>query len=225
MDGSARRYRAAVFDMDGLLLDSERPIRDAWLRLAAAAGTPLSEADYLLTVGRGRPDCLALLSDRLGSLAAAERLYEAVDAELARQTGSAGFALKPGALDLLQALQARGVPRALASSTRHAKVLGRLRDAGLLAFFDPIHGGDQVARGKPHPDLFELAARSLGLAGTDCLVFEDSCYGAQGALAAGMGVVLVPDLKQPDPAIAPHCLLLDSLHQALPLLPAWFGKT
>eukprot|EP01136_Pigoraptor_vietnamica_P001562 Opistho-1_new@28361 len=211
-----RRFTAAVFDMDGLLLDSERPIRDAWLRLSAAAGTPLSPSDYLLTVGRNRKDCLTLLSEKFGSHAAAEAMYEAVDAELPP------FTLMPGALTLLRALQARGVPCAVASSTRHAEVLRRLEAVGIRSFFGPIHGGDQVARGKPHPDLFELAAASLGIHPASALVFEDSSYGAQGALTAGMGVVLVPDLKPADPAIAPHCLVLKSLDDAQPHLSDWF---
>jgi len=212
----ARRFSAAVFDMDGLLLDSERPIRDAWLRLSAQAGTPLSEAEYLLTVGRNRQDSLMLMADKFGSHAAAEAMYEAVDATLSP------FELKPGALSLLQALKARGVPCALASSTRHAEVLRRLSAAGVIEFFGPIHGGDQVARGKPHPDLFELAAASLGIDPASALVFEDSSVGAQGALKAGMGVVLVPDLKQPDPAIAPQCLVLESLNEAQTHLSSWF---
>ncbi|MEO3711966.1 HAD family hydrolase [Roseateles flavus] len=223
MSNASRRYRAAVFDMDGLLLDSERPIQDAWLQLSAEAGVALTPADYRLTVGRNRADCLALLSGWFGSTEAAERMYEAVDAEVARRFAGRGFALKPGVLPLLQALRERGIPCAVASSTRHAKVLDRLGAAGIVAHFDPIHGGDQVARGKPHPDLFELAARSLARAPSDCLVFEDSSYGAQGALAAGMGVVLVPDLKEPDPDIAPRCLILPSLEQAPAHVPAWFG--
>jgi HAD superfamily hydrolase (TIGR01509 family) len=213
---AGRRFSAAVFDMDGLLLDSERPIRDAWLRLSAAAGTPLTEADYLLTVGRNRADSLAVLTDKLGSRERALAMYEQVDASLPP------FGLMSGARELLQALRQAGVPCAVASSTRHAEVLRRLDTAGLREFFGPIHGGDQVARGKPHPDLFELAAASLGIHPASALVFEDSSYGAQGALTAGMGVVLVPDLKAPDPAIAPRCLVLGSLDAALPHLPNWF---
>lgn len=219
----ARRFKAVVFDMDGLLLDSERPIQQAWLRLSAAAGVPLTAEDYLLTVGRNRADSLAVLREHFGSVAAAERMYEAVDADVASKFQDRGFALKPGALDLLQAVQAQGIPLALASSTRHAGVLERLGRAGLVGFFGAIHGGDQVARGKPHPDLFELAARSLQVPAADCLVFEDSSYGARGALSAGMGVVLVPDLKDPDPEIAPHCVVLSSLAQSLPHLSGWFA--
>jgi len=222
MPHTGRRFNAAIFDMDGLLLDSERPIRDAWLRQSAAVGTPLSEADYLLTVGINRHDSLLVLADKLGSHAQAEAMYDEVDREVEAQFQGQGFALRPGALALLQSLQARGVPCAVASSTRHSEVLRRLGLAGLLNFFGPIHGGDQVARGKPHPDLFELAARSLGLAPEQTLVFEDSSYGAQGALAAGAGVVLVPDLKAPDPAIAPRCFVLNSLEAAPRLAEQWF---
>ncbi|MDN3545809.1 HAD family phosphatase [Kinneretia asaccharophila] len=217
---ASRRFEAVIFDMDGLLLDSERPILEAWLRLAPQ----LRREDYLLTVGRNRPDSLAVLSERLGSEAAALAMYAQVDVELTQRfgPGTAGFPLKPGALALLQALRARGVPLAVASSTRHAKVLERLSLTGLIDFFGPIHGGDQVARGKPHPDLFELAAASLGIHPAKALVFEDSSYGARGALTAGAGVVLVPDLKAPDPEIAPHCLLLDSLDAAQAHIPDWF---
>ncbi|MCH7344337.1 HAD family phosphatase [Pelomonas sp. CA6] len=223
MSATLRRYRAAVFDMDGLLLDSERPLRDAWLGVAAERGVDFGAADYLLTVGRNKPDTLALLAPRFGGPSAAEAAYAEVDARVDAQLGAQGFALKPGARELLDALRTRGVPLALASSTRHAEVLRRLRRAGLLDCFDAVHGGDQVARGKPHPDLFELAARSLALTGADCLVFEDSSYGAQGALSAGMGVVLVPDLKAPDPQIAPRCTVLAALPLALPLVPDWFS--
>ena len=215
---AGRRFTAAVFDMDGLLLDSERPIRDAWLRLSS-----LREPDYLQTVGRNRRDSLAFLAGQFGSVAAAEAVYEQVDAELAAEFAGRAFELMPGALALLEALRARGVPLALASSTHHAKVLERLAAAGIEHFFDAIHGGDQVARGKPHPDLFELAAASLGIHPASALVFEDSSYGAQGALTAGMGVVLVPDLKAPDPAIAPRCLVLASLNEAMAHLPHWFS--
>lgn len=212
-----RGFSAAIFDMDGLLLDSERPIRDAWLELAA-----IGEADYLRTVGRNRDDSLALLAERFGSLAAAEAMYERVDAHLAALFRGRAFDLKPGALRLLDALRDRGIPCALASSTRHAKVIERLSAAGIVDRFAAIHGGDQVARGKPAPDLFLLAARSLGIAPAHAVVFEDSSLGAAGALEAGMGCVLVPDLKQPDPAIAPHCLVLENLADALPYLPTWF---
>ncbi|MCV2349820.1 HAD family hydrolase [Paucibacter sp. Y2R2-4] len=224
MPHTGRRFTAAIFDMDGLLLDSERPIRDAWLRQSAAAGMPLSPSDYLLTVGRNRADCLQILSEKLGSRANAEAMYESVDAEVEAQFQGRGFELKPGAEALLSRLTEQGVPLALASSTRHAEVQRRLRLAGLLDFFgSKVHGGDQVQRGKPHPDLFLLAAQSLGMAPANALVFEDSSYGAQGGLSAGMGVVLVPDLKQPDPAVAERCTILPSLNDVLERCPHWFS--
>lgn len=216
MSLALRRFDAVVFDMDGLLLDSERLIREAWLAIAAERGQVLSHADYAQTIGRPRPDCLLLMAQWFGDAAAA--VYDAVDARVTERTAVHGMPLRPGARELLTALQARGVPLTVATSTAQAKAEKRLHAAGLRAFFGSLHGGDRVLRGKPHPDLFELAARTLDLPPERCLVFEDSSLGAQGALAAGMGVVLVPDLKAPEPEVAARCLVLNSLTDFIPRL-------
>jgi len=218
------RFRAAIFDMDGLLLDSERPIRDAWLQAARELGAPLDDVSYLDLVGRNQTDSRALLQARLGTAFSYETLRDNANRLLAEMLAARSYAVKAGVLALLQALHERSVTCVVASSTAHAEVERHLHHAGLAAFFSGFSGGDEVARGKPHPDLFLLAAQRAGQQPEDCLVFEDSEHGARGALAAGMGVVIVPDLKTPaDDACAASLAVLRSLHDALVRLDDWFG--
>jgi HAD superfamily hydrolase (TIGR01509 family) len=221
----AHMYTAAIFDMDGLLLDSERPIRDAWLLAARETGVALSEAAYLTVVGTNDADSKAVLCELVGN----ERSYRLVraraDALLREHQTRAGYAAMAGASELLSLLGARGVACGVASSTRRAEVRRRLDAAGLAGYFHSISGGDEVVRGKPNPDLFLLAAGRLGVEPDACLVFEDSEAGATGALAAGMSVVMVPDLKKPGVVMQAACVgVLQSLADALPHCDAWFGR-
>ena len=216
-------FRAAVFDMDGLLIDSERPILDAWLQVAREFGAPLTEADYLHVVGCGEADTRAQLQQCLGDTCSYDAARARVGALLAPRQAQ-GFAAKAGAVALLQQLRARGVACVVASSTGRAEVQRRLQQAGLAAFFASLSGGDEVARGKPHPDLFLLAAQRARQSPCDCLVFEDSEHGARGAVAAGMAVVIVPDLKSPSAeACAASLAVLASLRDAQVQLERWFG--
>ena len=218
-------YTAAVFDMDGLLLDSERPIRDAWLQAAAELGVPLDAAGYLSVVGLNHADSalrlLALFGGDPQRLAAAGERTEVL---LGAQFAHRPFDAKPGARALLQGLRAAGVPCAVASSTAHAEVRRRLGLAGLLGHFAAVCGGDEVQRGKPEPDLYLLALQRLGVAAEVGIAFEDSGHGVRAALAAGLAVVAVPDLKGPDPAWQARCLaVLPSLEAVCARGLEWFG--
>jgi beta-phosphoglucomutase-like phosphatase (HAD superfamily) len=122
------------------------------------------------------------------------------------------------------ALHAAGVPCAVASSTLRAEVQRRLANARLLDCFDVVCGGDEVTRGKPHPDIYALAVQRLGAVAAETLAFEDSGHGAQAALAAGLQVVVVPDLKPPESAWQSRSLaVLDSLDAACAFSDEWFG--
>lgn len=211
--------------MDGLLLDSERPIRDAWLDAAAALGAPLTEADYLSVVGRNEREGNARLLEVFeGNAALLGATRRRADALIAERFGAAPFDVKPGAVRLLRALQNAALPCAVASSTAHREVERRLERAGLLGFFGAVCGGDEVARGKPEPDLYQLAVRRLGVEARHCVAFEDSNHGARAALAAGLAVVVVPDLKPAEPEWQARCLaVLGSLEQARERSLDWFG--
>lgn len=219
---SAHPMAAAIFDMDGLLIDSERATLAAWLHGARQAGVPLAKADYLQVVGRAAPESDAILRELLGGPQAFDAARAAARAVL--NHAEAVFPIRPGAAELLAALRAARVPCAVASSSTHAEIRHRLGAIGVLAHFDAIAGGDEVARGKPDPALYRLAAQRLGVDPGRCVAFEDSENGARAALAAGAHVVVVPDLKPPSPALAAGVAhVMVSLHEALDQLPRWFA--
>ena len=124
--------------------------------------------------------------------------HVAYDAIVARE----GIALKPGLLDLLEWLEAEGIPKAVATSTRRDRALAKLELTSLAPRFVALVGGDEVARGKPAPDIFLAAAQRLGEPAPRCLVLEDSEPGVRAALAAGMTPIMVPDLHAPSADLA-----------------------
>lgn len=219
-------FAAAIFDMDGLLIDSERATLRAWTEAALALGVELRESDYLQVVGKAAQDSHAILQALLGGIAPFEQAMGAVRTALKEVEGDRLlFPLKPGAAALLAQLQAAGIPCAVASSSRTDEITHRLARVGVLPHFAAVAGGNEVLRGKPDPALYALAAGRLEVDPARCLAFEDSHNGACAALAAGMGLVVVPDLLQPAPEVAQACLaVLGSLEQAVPVVPRWFTR-
>jgi HAD superfamily hydrolase (TIGR01509 family) len=213
-------FTAAIFDMDGLLLDSERVIMQAWLAAAREERLLLSEPDFLKVVGRGAQESTAILSQLLGAPGSFQLVRDRARARLAAQPGVV-FPLKPGARQLLQLLRARGVPCAVASSTHVDEVRRRLAKVGVLDYFQALAGGDEVTRSKPDPAVYLLAAARLGIAATQCLAFEDSDHGARAAHDAGLGVVVVPDLKTYEFESA--YIQLASLEDAAAHIDNWFA--
>ena len=210
---------AVVFDMDGLMLDSERAINECMARAASDLGHELPASLWLQMIGGGDGLCRRLLADRIGAdatvelLARAEAMYDVV--------ADAGIAHRPGIIDLLDWLVARGIPRAVATSTRRPLAMRKLAAAGLLPYFDAVATSSDVAAPKPAPDVYLLAASKLGVAPARCLVLEDSPTGVRAALAAGMTPVQVPDMLVPaDAARALGHRIVASLGDAQRLLEA-----
>ncbi len=206
--------------MDGLLLDSERVIMQSWLAAAREQCLQLSEPDFLRVVGRGAQESTAMLSELLGGPGSFELVRDRARAQLAAQPGVV-FPLKPGAQRLLDLLQARGVPCAVASSTSIDEVRRRLAQVSVLGYFQALAGGDEVALSKPDPAVYRLAANRLGVPAGQCLAFEDSDHGARAAHDAGLRVVVVPDLKRFD--FEQAYIRLASLEDAAVHLDCWFA--
>lgn len=208
---------AVVFDMDGLMLDSERAIIACLAEAARERGHDLPELLWLSMVGHSEAVCRHLLDEAVGEaereriLQRSHVLYDAVVA--------AGMPHRPGIIEMLDFLQVQGIPRAVATSTRRPLALKKLEAAGLLTRFDAICTSSDVEHPKPAPDIYLLAARSLGIEPSRCLVLEDSPTGVRAALAAGMYPIQIPDLLVPDDAVrALGHLILPSLDDARLLL-------
>ncbi|WP_353268683.1 HAD family phosphatase [Gemmatimonas sp.] len=217
--------RAAIFDMDGTLVDSERVIMSAWLRASTVVGIPLDASQYSNVIGLNDEESNALLISLLGGTSEFREVQSAVRQMLHGGAERTVFPLKEGVRELLGALRDRGVRCAVASSSTAAEIEERLSLAGVLHFFHATAGGDEVHRGKPDPAVYQLAAARLGIAPTSCFAFEDSEHGATAAAAAGARVVLVPDMKAPSRALAASVhVVLESLSHALPLIPSWFPE-
>ena len=209
------RVRAVIFDMDGLLLDSERIAYDIGRDICRDMGIAWRHEVAMQLIGRNSRDFERLLKHAFGEdFPVAEhqrefgRRYEAVIAR-------GEIPLKPGVHALLDRLDERKLPRAVATSTRRSRALPKLEAVGLLARMNGVVGGDEVTQGKPAPDIFLAAAGLLGVAAADCLVFEDSNNGARGALAAGAQVIVIPDMLEPDEAVVRDgAVVMGSLEEA-----------
>lgn len=219
-------FSAAIFDMDGLLIDSERAIMQAWIGAAREIGITLAASDYVQVIGKARPESDTFLVSLLGGEHAFGQVQALAGAQLHAPASGPRFPLKPGARELLSVLSGAGIPCAVASSSCVEEIQDRLGRVGVLDFFSSVSGGDEVRRGKPDPALYQLAAERLGVAPQACLAFEDSENGATAASRSGAQVVVVPDIKPPSPVVTGFSFrVLGTLHEAIPFVPQWFGRT
>lgn len=216
-------FRAAIFDMDGLLIDSERAIMRAWINASRLEGVRLTQADYVRTVGLAMRESEHILVELLGGRERFASARVRVDALLSAKVEGPRYPLRPGARSLVDALRQAGVPLGVASSSAAAEVRHRLGEVGVMNHFHSLAGGDEVPRGKPDPAVYRLALERLGFDAADCLAFEDSENGTRAAMAAGLRVVVVPDLKPPPPDVLERsfCVLCD-LTAAMCRIEQWF---
>lgn len=187
--------KAAIFDMDGLLIDSERIIMQGCIEAAAQIGITYTQAEYVELVGRVWSDSTRIMTQQLGGEHNMQQVINGLNTFL--DTRNHVFPLKAGALELLQFYRAQGVVCGVASSSPMTHITHRLTHTGVLDYFSHLTSGQEVKRGKPNPDIYLLALQKLGLTADECIAFEDSELGAQAAIAAGLRVVVVPDLKSP----------------------------
>lgn len=215
---------AVIFDMDGLMLDSERAITGCLVQAAAELGEAIPEDYWLGMVGTGDTACRRMLDERVGTARAQALLARCND--LYGAVVTAGVPHRPGIVELLDWLAAVALPRAVATSTRRVLALRKLRSAGLLDRFAAVCTRSDVLRPKPAPDVYLLAAHTLGADPARCVVLEDSPTGVRAALAAGMTPIQVPDLLAPDAEVrALGHRIVASLHDARELLQArWAAR-
>jgi HAD superfamily hydrolase (TIGR01509 family) len=179
---------AVIFDCDGTIVDSEPLARIAWERSLAPYGYAIDDAEYAGLIGLPFPQVHGFFADRIRGLAAPEPFWDAYSGALFELIDTA---LVPfdDALETIAELRALDVAVAVASSSPRARLDRTLARAGLADTFAVTVAGDEVAHGKPAPDMFLAAAERLGVAAERCAVIEDSAPGVAAGLAAGMRTV------------------------------------
>jgi HAD superfamily hydrolase (TIGR01509 family) len=215
-----RPVEAVVFDMDGLLIDSEVLVRAAIMRAAQAFGRHLPQEVFALTIGCSDEGYLAVMRHHFGPEFPMERFLEQETVEIERALAG-GVCLKAGVVEMLEICEQEGLPCAVATSSRRQSAKRHLGEHGLWTRFRTVVAREDVDRHKPHPDPYLEAARRLGVSPTACLALEDSHNGVRAAHAAGMMTVMVPDLLEATAEMHDLCVrIADDLHAVRRLLKA-----
>ena len=213
-----RRPAAVVFDMDGLLFDTESIVRQAVDAASARLQFDMPEAVFLSLIGLSSEEGRKRLLGHYGTDFDCDAFWRAVDVDFHRLLQGRTF-LKDGVVELLDWLDDRGLPRAIATSSQHAHVERNLAIHGLTGRFHAVVADGDCQLGKPNPDPVLKAAERLGVAAEHCLALEDSPNGVRAASAAGMMTIMVPDLIQPSEEIRGCCLrVARDLHEVRRLL-------
>lgn len=199
---------AVVFDMDGLMFDTERLYCQAWDYAGEKSG--LGKTGYMVmkTLGTNRETGRSIWRREFGSRYNQEEIEGYTQEFFDQYYQSHPLPVKKGLRNLLHYLKANGYPTAVASSTPRDQILEHLKEAELTGFFDQIVGGDSVTRSKPDPEIYLYACEMLEMKPTDCYALEDSRNGLLAASSAGCQTIMVPDLWQPDEEIKSRVLAI-----------------
>ena len=193
-------FQAVIFDMDGTLLDTESVFKTIVFEVCTELGFEMTDAVHMSMVGGSHERTSQLLIEAYG-VTFPYTLFDERCRVIMRERSLSGVPVKPGAREFIGELRERGIPAAVATSSRNPHATHHLGAAGLLDLFETVVTRDDVVNPKPHPEPYLTAARRLGIDPLQCLALEDSHSGVRAAHAAGMQTVMVPDLVHPDEAI------------------------
>jgi HAD superfamily hydrolase (TIGR01509 family) len=215
-----RKVRAVIFDMDGLLFDTEALYRDVVLATAIEAGHDMPLDFYLSTVGTPLQGTREIFERRYGAGFDFDAFWGKTTQRFAKMVETE-LRLKTGVVELLDLLDELGLPRAVATSSHHEHARHHLGAFGLSDRFHAVIAHGDYVRGKPHPDPFLKAAERLGVEPAHCLALEDSWHGVRAASAAGMMTIMVPDLMSATPEMEELCAhIAADLHEVCGLMKA-----
>ncbi|MDO4977847.1 MAG: HAD family phosphatase [Eubacteriales bacterium] len=195
--------KAAIFDMDGTLTDTERLYRETWLEMAEKYEQEPSIDFTKAVCGSNGQEMMDII----------HRFYPDIDSKQFMDDTIAmvvfkmekDLPLKEGAKEIVEYLKKKGLKLGVASSSSHAQIEKNMKKCGLHDYFDVYVGGNEVNNSKPHPEIFQVSAGKMGVNPEECYVFEDGMNGLRSGLAAGCQVYMIVDLTPPDDVVAPQC--------------------
>jgi HAD superfamily hydrolase (TIGR01509 family) len=215
-----RKVRAVVFDMDGLLFDTEALYRDVVIATAREGGLDMPLELYLSTIGTPLQGTREIFERHYGAGFDFDDFWGTTTQRFAKMVETE-LRLKTGVVELLALLDELALPRAIATSSHHEHAQHHLGAFDLTRRFHAVVAHGDYARGKPHPEPFLTAAERLGVAPAHCLALEDSWHGVRAATAAGMMTIMVPDLMRPTPEMERLCThIAGDLHEVCGLMKA-----
>ena len=210
--------KGVIFDMDGLMIDSERIIHDAIVKGGQIMGLPNIHEVSMRFIGSSNDAARRIFYDAYTEAADFDYLMELKHKFIDELIGNDGFPPKPGIYEILEKLKSKGYTLAVGSSTREWAVKEFLGKINVLGYFDHMICGDMGFRSKPNPDIFIACAEKMNIAPEKCCVLEDSAAGVKAAYLAGMRVIMIPDLIEPTEDIIPMLYALKgSLYDAAEL--------
>ena len=211
--------KAVIFDMDGLMFDTEALAKKGWLIAGRELNLPITDELVYRVIGMNAASVRKTCMDYFGPNFDYDAFRGAVSGYMKKSLDEDGMPVKRGLPELLDYLKENRYQTAVASSSSRATVEDYLRRAGMEKTFSALVCGDMITRGKPEPDIFLKAAEELGAAPEDCLILEDSSNGIRAAHAEGMRVIMVPDLIEPTADLrAMASKVCGSLHDVIPFL-------
>lgn len=208
--------KGVIFDMDGLMLDTEKLLVRFWRQAAAEFGYSMSFENVLSIRSLSRKYSVPFLKGLFGEQFEFEQIRSRRIALMNDYIDKNGFDIKKGLFRLLEYLRDNSYRIAVATATDRERTLMYLGKINAAHYFDKIICGDMVKNGKPEPDIYITAASELGLAPCECAALEDSPNGIKSAYSAGCKAVMIPDLSAPDEEIRPMLsAVYDDLEQAI----------
>ncbi len=192
------KYKAVIFDMDGVIFDSERLVLECWKEIAKRENIEDMEEVFRRCIGTNTQKTKEILFEHYGQEFAYDNFRNEASKLFHSRYDNGRLPMKKGIKELLLYLKEQGIRIGLASSTRYKVVHQELQDAGILSYFQSLTCGDMVKQSKPEPEIFLKACESLSVDAKEAIAIEDSFNGIRAAHRAGMLAVMVPDMVAPN---------------------------
>ena len=211
--------RLVIFDMDGLMFDTEQITCRAFMEKGEEYGLPLDKEKFVQILGLNSTSIISQYQELYGDRVDGEKLYREIGGRKQEILEKEGLPVKKGLFELLDAIEKTGIKKAVASGSDQEVIDRFVTDAGLKERFDMMISSKAVERGKPYPDVFLEICRQLEVAPSDTLVLEDSDNGVKAAVAGGIPVINIPDLVEIPKELQEQCLdVKESLLDVIPYI-------